>query len=394
MKRSSNFYKLRRNLFGAFVKIELYRSLATASLTFVALAFPVSSYAQNSRSGYNPALREPLMRASVAVELIPSASAEETDQTSDEMLQHEEDLKNMEAELLAALDGSSKEAPTKDVGNTHKIADITAPTPLTQPKVTQPKVEEQKAFPIANAPEPKPLQEIKQQLDTRPKVPVTTARKTRPVIARAVTQDAPNDGTSDLSQKLSIAESQVKILSRELDLSRRSLSSAEERIDELSSLVKSSQPARPDGLGAAVTTDRGSLSGSAIPVDASDDFAVSSPSRKAITQQTSRATAAANAIDYNEYDSSLRDSSTATIIVDKAPLRVGPGKQESAMYTLPRLSEVKIEYRSGEWYRIIASGGLRGWIYGSSLRFETGVSPASTVRIGGVRAGYEPVSLK
>lgn len=328
------------------------------------------------------------MRASVAVELIPSANAEDLGESAESLSQQEEELKKMEADLLRALDGSSKEVTSRDAGNSRKIADITPPTPTSAPSLEEPK-----AFPIANAPAEKPLQEIKKQLVSN------SQPKTKPQMRNVQTSARPQktetsfESDSDLSQKLAIAESQVKILSRELDLSQRSLSSAEERIDELSSLVKASQPVRT-ATSMEAPTDRGSLNTQALPTEGSDDFAVAGPSKKGITQKTSATTSVPNTIDYKQYDHSLRDSSVATIITDKAPLRVGPGKQESAMYTLPRLSAVSIEYRSGEWYRIITNGGLRGWVYGSSLRFDTGVSPVSTVRVGGVRATYEPVSFK
>jgi hypothetical protein len=358
--------------------------LATLVIIF-STTLPNTSHSQSTQHRFDPAQREPLMRASVAVELIPSANAEDITESAESLSQQEEDLKKMEAELLKALDGSSKEISARDAGDSRKIADIAPPDPTSAPKMGEPK-----AFPIANVPTEKPLQEIKKQLVTTSQPSVKPQVKSSQSSARPQKIEATYESASDLSQKLAIAESQVKILSRELDLSQRSLSSAEERIDELSSLVKSSQPSRVAGA----PTDRGSLNTQAIPAEDSDDYAVEGPSRKGITQKTTGPAVVPHAIDYNQYDHSLRDSSIATIVTDKAPLRVGPGKQESAMYTLPRLSAVTIEYRSGEWYRIITNGGLRGWVYGSSLRFDTGVSPVSTVRVGGVRANYEPVSFK
>ena len=360
--------------------------------TFVSTLFttlPNTSHSQSTQHRFDPAQREPLMRASVAVELIPSASAEELNESTDSLMQQEEDLKKMEAELLKALDGSSKEGAARDVGNSRRIADVAPPVPTSAPAIEEPK-----AFPIANAPtDERPLQEIKKQLVTASHSQVKSqSRSTQPTV-RPQKIETSYEGASDLSQKLAIAESQVKILTRELNLSQRSLSSAEERIDELSTLVKTSQPLRAANS-TGNTSERGSLNTQALPSEGGEDFAVEGPSRGRITQRTSNSSVVPKTIDYGQYDHSLRDSSVATIVTDKAPLRVGPGKQESAMYTLPRLAEVTIEYRSGEWYRIITNGGLRGWVYGSSLRFDTGVSPVSTVRVGGVRAAYEPVSFR
>jgi hypothetical protein len=201
--------------------------------------------------------------------------------------------------------------------------------------------------------------------------------------------------TGDIAQKLAIAESQVKILSKELDLSRRSLSSAEERIDELASIVKSSQPTTSTAANAEVVNARGSLAAQAVPGE-EEEFAVERGTAKGAqpTRRVAVAPQPSNPIDYDSYDPALRDSSIATIVIDKAPLRVGPSKNESALYVLPRATEVTIEYRSGEWYRVITESGVRGWVYGSSLRFNVGVSPVSAVRVGGVRGMYEPVSFR
>ena len=377
------------------------------------------------------------MRASVPVELISSASAQEGG-AADSYAQEEEDLKKMEAELLKALDGSGSEgeavSPASDKGKMHQAASETkviaekaaAPvadakdTQTTSAKIIVPTKTGIQPIPHVPANQPdgvgpatedssseaeqKPLQELKQQLalgaPSKKQAPSAKASgvpaNKKPQVELAASQGA----SGDIAQKLAIAESQVKILSKELDLSRRSLSSAEERIDELASIVKSSQP-NVGSVTASVTSNsdsgasRGSLAAQAVTGE-EEDFAVDR--RQASGAPPSRRVAvapqAANPIDYDSYDPSLRDSSIATITIDKAPLRVGPGKNESALYVLPRATQVTIEYRSGEWYRVVTEAGVRGWVYGSSLRFSTGVSPVSAVRIGGVRALYEPVTFR
>jgi hypothetical protein len=189
----------------------------------------------------------------------------------------------------------------------------------------------------------------------------------------------------ETTQKLAIAESQVKILSRELDISRRSLTSAERRIEELALLVRKPEPATGSITNAEDSTNaiRGSLKSDLE----SSEFVVTTPSRKQhiapLLQEDS-----APAI---EMPANSRSSEVATVVIDRAPIRVAPGRQESALYVMPRNTEVTLEHRSGEWYRVVTASGVRGWIFGSALRFNTGVSAASTVRIGGYRASLESV---
>jgi hypothetical protein len=75
----------------------------------------------------------------------------------------------------------------------------------------------------------------------------------------------------------------------------------------------------------------------------------------------------------------------ATIAGRDATLRTGPRNADRALGSAPRFSEVNIDYRSGEWYRVQTGSGLRGWIQGRNLLFDAGISHNSTVRIGAVK---------
>lgn len=75
----------------------------------------------------------------------------------------------------------------------------------------------------------------------------------------------------------------------------------------------------------------------------------------------------------------------ATIAGRDATLRTGPRNADRALGSAPRFSEVNIDYRSGEWYRVRTGSGLRGWIQGRNLLFDAGISHNSTVRIGAVK---------
>lgn len=82
----------------------------------------------------------------------------------------------------------------------------------------------------------------------------------------------------------------------------------------------------------------------------------------------------------------LEYEAVATIASRDATLRAGPRSADRALGSAPRFSEVSIDYRTGEWYRVQTMSGLRGWIQGRNLLFDAGISGNSTVRIGAVKA--------
>ncbi|RIL10056.1 MAG: hypothetical protein DCC75_05155 [Proteobacteria bacterium] len=77
------------------------------------------------------------------------------------------------------------------------------------------------------------------------------------------------------------------------------------------------------------------------------------------------------------------DMLIATVVVDKAHLRTGPGKDNSPLMTVSRGTRLAIETRSGNWYRVISPTGARAWVSSDVLIFGQGAgsSPTSTVRI-------------
>jgi len=87
-------------------------------------------------------------------------------------------------------------------------------------------------------------------------------------------------------------------------------------------------------------------------------------------------------------------SEHARVTTAKVPLRVGPGRSESMLFMMPRDSIVSIEMRNGEWYRVITSTGVRGWIAAQSLIFDYQVPTSSSVRVGAFKSAYEPTGIK
>ncbi len=80
----------------------------------------------------------------------------------------------------------------------------------------------------------------------------------------------------------------------------------------------------------------------------------------------------------------LTSDELATIQNPSTWLKTGPHRLDSTLIKIPQNAEVRIDYRSGEWYRIKTTGGIRGWVIGSALLFDTDTPPSSTVRVGAV----------
>ena len=87
----------------------------------------------------------------------------------------------------------------------------------------------------------------------------------------------------------------------------------------------------------------------------------------------------------------------ATVTVDKADLRLGPGKNNSALMTLRKGSRLAVEERQGEWYRVFAPNGERAWIHSSLVSFGDGASnlnDGSSVRVKGFSNNAEEEAFR
>ena len=87
-------------------------------------------------------------------------------------------------------------------------------------------------------------------------------------------------------------------------------------------------------------------------------------------------------------------SEHARVTTAKVPLRIGPSRSESVLFMMPRDSIVSIEMRNGEWYRVITSTGVRGWLAAQSLIFDYQVPASSSLRVGTFKSAYEPTGIK
>lgn len=187
---------------------------------------------------------------------------------------------------------------------------------------------------------PEKIKQVKAENKPLEKSPPTTATTAKIV----------DDSELINSQKRS------KNLARELEITKLSLRSAEKKIDELSNLVRESY-------------NRNEFSRDPIDTRASQKPLTSNPlpEKKVIDQS----------------------SDHTYVMAAQTPLRVGPSRLDSALFLLPRGSRLKIERRTGEWYRIVTENGIRGWIFGGAIAFLPSENPDSTLQIRAFNAKYE-----
>ncbi len=87
-------------------------------------------------------------------------------------------------------------------------------------------------------------------------------------------------------------------------------------------------------------------------------------------------------------------SNKARITASNAHLRLAAGPSESTLFIIPRNSVVDIDIRNGQWYRVITSTGIRGWVAAKDVVFDYGVPSTSTVSVAPYNGSYEPTGIK
>ncbi len=292
--------------------------------------------------------------------------------SNEAIAQNEERLKRLEEELLKTLDvhstSTTVESPQNSSVAAVKITDVKAPSGNKGRDRSPPPPVDQASLVPAHEEEPEHSNTgILKEIEQHPAL--QRSNRQSPRNFKEIT--AEND--SELSHRLSIAESQVEILSRELDITRKRLRSAE------TDRGKATQSYRPRPAAA----QRDSV---VVAPNADNEWTspLSNSHRSAGAHHEARPAGTSGR---------SHSSEVASIAVDRAPLRIGPGQRESALLVMSRDAQVTIEYRTGEWYRVITDAGTRGWLSSGALLFDVGVPSTSTVRIGGFRRSNEPFAL-
>jgi hypothetical protein len=282
-------------------------------------------------------------------------------------------LKQMEDEVMKSLSKSPAKsdtaanslpsAPAKPVKSTKaEIAETALPT---TPKESLVKLDRPSS-------QTSSLKQLEKDLSSTPD---------KPKVARSA------GGGRDVEQKLEIAESQVSILTRELNTMRRSLESSERRVEELVRINREGGERSRE-----FANRRGNGEYEARVPNAGDDDPATLGDAQYYKGHTVPITS--RSVPPSQVDGGPSSSEFATVVSRKAPLRTGPGRSESALMMIPRDSVVNIELRTGNWYRVVTTGGNRGWLAGDSLEFQIEASPDSAVRVGPVRMAYEPTGIK
>ena len=288
-----------------------------------------------------------------------------TEVTATEVSDRESRLRSIEDELLKQLSVGNDQAPQE--AKKPSLADVKQ----ISSQSTNPKGATERSVKTAITPAPKPEARTKETQEAPATVPVVSFREVNPpapraprgaslvpVSAKSAPQRKPiqskreNISAKDLEHRLAIAETQINLLTQELEGTKSKLALSEERARELTRQLE-------DGTAPAQSR-----------ADESDGIRARAAS---VTIATPNAQPSA-------------DTVVARVTKDKSPLRIGPGPRESIISHLSRDNVVTIEHRTSGWYRIITNDGSRGWISGNYLVFDTGSDPDSTVH---VRA-YEP----
>jgi SH3-like domain-containing protein len=215
--------------------------------------------------------------------------------------------------------------------------------------------------------------EINDDLDSLP--PAKPANFTQPIenskasakpAAPAKKAAPPREKTSVLQDKLLASEQRARDLERQLREAKSQLAAAELEISRLSSIAQNNSRARlnpssNDGLSNLQVSSTSTTPSKIAPPRPAPPVA-------------------------EKISDHVQDLQVATISVEKADLRLGPGKNHSALMTLRQGSRLVIEARQGEWYRVFAPNGQRAWIHSSLVRFGAGsesLNDGSSVRMRG-----------
>lgn len=224
------------------------------------------------------------------------------------------------------------------------------------------------------------------------KAPATAPKKAPPVAKRAPApapvKKAPEAEVSpdsvalarenaSLRKEVESLRSQVTKLEGELQETQQQLSIAETESSRLSSMVDAKT--------------RASLRQYNVPPPPAVRAPVAPPSQPAAVAPAPKPAAD---VKPPKPDVSLQ---IATITVDKAELRAGPGKNNSSLMTLRRGSRLAVEERNGEWYRVFAPNGERAWIHSSLVSFGDGaadMNDGSAVRVKGFSTNSEEEAFR
>lgn len=269
----------------------------------------------------------------------------------------------------AIMEGLSAQA----VGASPAVVPVLASVPVSQPKPLQEpvKVEKkaQKPAPVAKKAPPPPA--------PVPAKPQHQAKQPQSVALPSdaeVKLSAVSKENESLRAQLSSLQGRIAKLEEELVESRSQLTVAETEASRLATMVDAKT--------------RASLGRYNVPMPQPAQPKAAEPKPAPV---------AVKPVEEVKPPSRSAEMQIATVTVDKADLRVGPGKNNSALMSLRRGSRLAVEERQGEWYRVFAPNGQRAWIQSSLVSFGDGASSmndGSAVKVKGYSSNAEEEAFR
>jgi uncharacterized protein YgiM (DUF1202 family) len=191
--------------------------------------------------------------------------------------------------------------------------------------------------------------------------------------------------STNATLELQLRETRARIeeLEQQLDESRSQLSLAETEVARLSAISDSKTRASLGKYNLPLPSAQNLPQAAARPAPAAPRAAARNHSAQPVAEVRPPAPDA--------------DLHVATVSVDKADLRLGPGKSHSALMSVRRGSRLMVEARQGEWYRVFAPNGDRAWIATELVTFGDGASSlndGSSVRVKGFKSGAEEEAFR
>lgn len=188
----------------------------------------------------------------------------------------------------------------------------------------------------------------------------------------AVQAVVPNPNAA-LKRELESSQKRVAVLERQLEEVRGQLTMAETELSRLATISEA--------------RNRASLGRTMAPA----------PSNNTTTPPPVVAKARHEAPHIEPTPAGSADLTIATVEVEKAELRLGPGKNHSSLMTVAKGSRLAVEARQGEWLRVFAPNGQRAWVQSKLVTFGSkggAKSASTTVRVRGYSSSLEDEAFK
>jgi hypothetical protein len=283
------------------------------------------------------------------------------------------DQKAEDAALVAAeralLEGLSSKAP----GAFEQVASAPAQQPELKPATYQaPIIKPERAQPDIQVGMGQNTGSIVQEPATKELTSAPLVEERQQAPAATAAPAIPNVNVT-LKRELDAKQRRIADLERQLEEVRGQLTMAETELSRLATISEA--------------RNRASLGRAALPASVHSGIAPAQTAAKAHLP----------APHIEPTPASSADLTIATVDVEKAELRLGPGKNHSPLMTVAKGSRLAVEARQGEWLRVFAPNGQRAWVQTKLVTFGSkphANSASTTVRVRGYSSALEDEAFK